>query len=150
MTDDEIEALQEELTESRSENERLQSEAAEAQARTKEVASSLTAMRGQLSATEADAEALRTSLREAIEEYRQAALTADPTLPPELVSGETVAEVRQSLETARTTIARVRERMADEDASFRVPPGAPPRRAPDLSALSPRDKIAEGLRQNRG
>jgi hypothetical protein len=83
-------------------------------------------------------------LERAVAAYRQALLASDPTLPPELVSGQTVAEVEASVERARAIVAHVRERLAAE-AARAVPPPTTSRTPLDLSALSPREKIAAGL-----
>ena len=59
----------------------------------------------------------------------------------ELITGDTVEAINQSLENARALISRVRQVLEEEVAKTRVPSGAPQRAPPDLSALSPREKI---------
>ena len=77
--------------------------------------------------------------------YREAVLATAPDVPPELVAGASVAEVDRSLAAARETVAAVQRRLAERVAAERVPAGAPPRGSADLSALSPREKIALAL-----
>ncbi|MCS6801745.1 MAG: hypothetical protein RMM58_01255 [Chloroflexota bacterium] len=89
-------------------------------------------------------EALRRELAAAVAAYRQARLAADPLLPPELVVGETVAEIDASVERARAIVAQVRERVRSE-AAREVVPAALARTPVDPAALSPREKIAYGL-----
>jgi len=84
-------------------------------------------------------------LAESADRYRAALLAASPEVPPELVSGATIAEVDRSLAAARETVAAVRRRLGQQAAAERVPAGAPARGAPDLAALSPREKIALAL-----
>ena len=152
MDDEELEALQEELAEVRAENERLQVEAADAQARIRGLADSLTTTRQEIEQTRQARGSLESDYRLAVDEYRRVALAAEPDLPPDLVSGETLEAVQVSLASARSTVDQVRERLAAtptpaSGGPARVSPGAPVRREPDTSALSPEQKIAEGLRR---
>ena len=68
-------------------------------------------------------------------------------MPPELVTGATVAEIDRSLAAARETVDAVQRRLSERAAAERVPAGAPVRVGTDLSALSPREKIALALRR---
>jgi hypothetical protein len=94
------------------------------------------------------------ALAEALEQNRAAAvhlrellLAHEPALDPEMVSGETVAEVQASFDSAVALIGRLRERLRNEQAP-RVPAGAPPR-TPGNAALTPFEKIREGLSRAR-
>ncbi|GIW05569.1 MAG: hypothetical protein KatS3mg060_0374 [Dehalococcoidia bacterium] len=89
---------------------------------------------------------LRQELAAAVAAYREARLAADPSVPPELVTGETVAEIDASVERARAIVAQVRERLRNEVARA-VPPPAVGRTPVDPATLSPREKIAYGLGQ---
>ncbi|MBI4236457.1 MAG: hypothetical protein HY688_03765 [Chloroflexi bacterium] len=90
-------------------------------------------------------ERLERELGLALQRYRQAILDAAPDLPPELLVGETVSELDASVARARALVERVRSQLEADLAHGRVPAGAPPRRTPDLSALSAREKITLGL-----
>ncbi|MBI2872953.1 MAG: hypothetical protein HYY00_07195 [Chloroflexi bacterium] len=90
---------------------------------------------------------LRERLSAAVASYRAAVLVSAPDVPQELVSGESVEEVDASLARARQMVERIRARMETQAASQRVPAGAPARSGPDLSALSPHEKILYALRQ---
>lgn len=81
------------------------------------------------------------SLTEAVTSYRNMILQANPDIVEELISGDTIESLNGSLEKARSLIGRVRQGLESEIAMSRVPPGAAERRPPDLSALSPREKI---------
>jgi uncharacterized protein (DUF3084 family) len=81
------------------------------------------------------------ALAQAVASYKALVVQANPGVLAELITGETVEEVNESLKNAQTLMERVRQEMEAEASKTRVPPGAP-RRAPlDLSALSPREKI---------
>lgn len=90
-------------------------------------------------------EQLKGHLEQAVARYRQQLLAQSPEVPEELVKGETVAEVEASLAAAQKLVERVRRQLEARLSAERVPPGAPARTRPDLSALSPKDKIAYAL-----
>jgi hypothetical protein len=86
-----------------------------------------------LKAQEEEASTLRERLALAAAKYRSLLLASNPEVPEELVGGETVDRVRRRLEAKLEQEPRY------------IGAGAPPRTAPDLSDLSPREKIAYGL-----
>ncbi len=157
--EEEVAALAEELAEARRELEALQGQVADAEARAahfrqqasllqqqlEEARQEAARRQEELSQARAEAEELRQRLREAALRYREARLAARPELPAELVTGETLEEIDRQLEQAEGIVARLRERLEEEAQGQRFPAGAPPRRAPDLSSLSPLEKIRQGL-----
>jgi len=84
---------------------------------------------------------LEASLKEAIANYKAQTLKANPEIPEELISGESIEEVNSSLASAKELVSKVRKGIEVESTLFRFPPGAPERTPPDLSGLSPREKI---------
>ncbi|HEY49585.1 MAG TPA: hypothetical protein G4O13_06025 [Dehalococcoidia bacterium] len=88
---------------------------------------------------------LKESLSRTVARYRDAVLASIPGLPMELLKGETVDEIDASLELAQGIVSKVRQQLEAEAAADSVPAGAPPRTPPDLSALSPVEKIAYGM-----
>lgn len=91
----------------------------------------------------------RDSLGEAVSRYRDVVIQASPGVLEELVSGESIASIDESLRKAKNLIGKVREGLEAEVSLARVPAGAPERRLPDLSALSPREKIQYGIGGNK-
>ena len=81
------------------------------------------------------------SLTEAVTGYRNMIVQTNPDILEELIIGDTIESLNGSLEKARSLIGRVKQGLESEIAMSRVPPGAAERRPPDLSALSPREKI---------
>ena len=81
------------------------------------------------------------SLDEAVTSYRDMVLQANPEIVGELITGNTVEAINESLNQARDLVSKVRQGLESELSSARIPAGAPERTAPDLSALSPREKI---------
>lgn len=86
--------------------------------------------------------ASRDNERAAVERLRSALLASEPALEPEMLGGETLAEVEASFATATALLARIRERAAAESAA-RVPAGAPGRQAAQPRTAF--EKIRAGL-----
>jgi chromosome segregation ATPase len=135
--------LQEDLAAAQQERDRLSAEAAEAQTQ-------LAARDADLSGTRTEVESLQASLHTAAEKYRQAVLASQPEVPPDLVAGETVEQVDEQLQAALRVVDQMRSHLESQAQAVRVPTGAPPRRPPDLSALSPGEKILYGLSRQQG
>ncbi len=85
------------------------------------------------------------ALPQAVAAYKEIVVAANPGVLPELITGESIEAVNESLQNARNLMERVKQEMENEAAKTRVPAGAPPRMPPDLSALSPREKIQYAL-----
>lgn len=92
-----------------------------------------------------EVEAVNARLAQAVELYRASLLASDPDVPEDMVQGATVEAVQESLERARQMVAQVRGRLEAQASVERTPLGAPARSAPDVSALSPQEKILMGL-----
>ncbi len=84
---------------------------------------------------------IKNSLAQAVASYRALVVQANPDIPDELITGDSIEAIDLSLENARALISRVKQGLEEEAARTRVPAGAPQRTLPDLSALSPREKI---------
>ena len=94
-------------------------------------------------------EALNEGLSQAVTAYKNQVVKTNPGVVEELITGNTIPEINQSLENAKALISKVRGGIEQEIASGRVPVGAPQRTSPDLSALSPREKIQYAIGGNR-
>lgn len=115
------------------------------------------ALESALAETQRELARQRTLTQQAIARYRDALLAAEPELPPDLVTGDTLEEVEASAASARATVQRIRERVASEGAAHPgqperprgFPVGAPARRSDraDRGRMSPHDKIAAGLQE---
>lgn len=161
MNDEELTDLQEELTVGQAELERLQVTTADREAHAAHVAAQLSELREELTRARDEsrlreqeiatlgeqAQALQAQVQSSARRYRELALQQSPELPAELVTGESVEEVDEALQRARETVSKVRGHLESQAQAGRVPVGAPPRSEPDLSALSPEEKISFGLQQ---
>ncbi|HEX74267.1 MAG TPA: hypothetical protein G4N93_03875 [Dehalococcoidia bacterium] len=81
------------------------------------------------------------SLANAVSSYKTTLSQANPAIPVHLITGDTIEAIDESLVSAQTMVDQVRTTIEAEIAAGRVPAGAPARTPPDLSALSPREKI---------
>ena len=141
MADEEIEALQAELESTKAEleglkaeKETLASELGTKEAHITELEQALIEANEKLTNT-------NNALSQAVASYKALVVQANPDVPEELITGDTIEAIDKSLENAKALISKVREGIAAEMAAGRVPAGAPPRIPLDLSALSPREKI---------
>ena len=161
MTDEEIQALQDELKVAREELDSLKAEKGtvvnELETKNTRITELETAVSDKdseiatLNQTVVDDnqkfEALNESLYQAVAAYKTVVVKANPGVIEELITGNTIDELNQSVEKAKTLIAQVRTSIEAESASGKVPAGAPARTPPDLSALSPREKIQYAILQ---
>jgi uncharacterized coiled-coil protein SlyX len=92
---------------------------------------------------------LKDGQSQAIASYRALVLSANPDLPEELITGDSVEEIDKSLAGAKVLIDRVRQRLETEIAGAKIPAGAPLRTPADLSALSPQEKIQYAMGERR-
>lgn len=169
----ELTHIEEQLAESQAQIEALQTATADAEARAQTARAELAEARkqvaaleeqlagaaseresvaGELSQVRSELAAAQATLREAASRYRAARLASAPEVPEDLVpEADDIAEIDRGFEAAQRLVGRVRERMEeeklDEARAYRVPAGSPLRRPPDVSTLSPEDKIKLGLQQ---
>jgi len=118
---------------------------AERDARISELEAELAQARATIEAATADLE-IRTAIsQDAVTQLRDALTAAHPTIPPDLIHGDTPGELRASVDSGNALVTQVRAQLeADRDA-VRVPAGAPPSDTPSLEGLSAREKIAAGV-----
>jgi len=155
MTDEEIQVLQVELESTRAELEGVRAEKNNlaSELKTREAAineleqviadrdSELATLKQTVAKSEESLKDVRDTLAQAISSYRALVVQANPDILDELISGDSVEAINQSVEDAQRFIFKVKQGLEAEAARARVPVGAPQRTMPDLSALSPREKI---------
>ena len=89
---------------------------------------------------------LNESLTQAVASYKEIVIQSNPDVPEELVTGDSIEAINNSLTSAKELVSKVKKGLEAEISLARVPAGAPERTAPDLSALSPREKIQYAIR----
>jgi len=110
-----------------------------------------------VAAFEADAASLRSMLedaeqrtRDAASRYRELAVRVEADVPADLIAGDTIEAIDAAIARARELAASVRSHIEAQAQAARVPAGAPQRSAPDISAMTPEQKIRHGLAQRTG
>ena len=155
MTDEEIQTLQDELKAAKEEFDGLKAEKealvgeletgnnriTELEMAVSEKDSELATFEQTVADDNQKFKALNESLSQAVAAYKTVVVKANPGVIEELITGDTITEINQSVDNATTILAKVRQGVEEGIASGKVPAGAPQRMPPDLSALSPREKI---------
>jgi chromosome segregation ATPase len=85
------------------------------------------------------------SLATAAGAYRELVVQTNPGVLAEMINGDSIEKINESLQSARAIMERARREVEAEAARVRVPAGAPQRAPMDLSALTAREKIQYGL-----
>ncbi len=88
---------------------------------------------------------LRQQLGEALAAYRQSVARLNPGLPVELIGGDTLEAVNDSVARAKALVGRIRQGIEAGQQAARVPAGSSLRHDADASALSAREKIQHGI-----
>ena len=104
-------------------------------------------LRSTVAVQQSELAGLRQEVADAAGRYRDALLAGSPELPEELIQGQTVEELDQSLASAKRIVEKVASRLEAQATVDRVPSGAPARRSADLTALSAREKILYALQK---
>lgn len=85
------------------------------------------------------------SLPRAVAAYKELAVKANPDVPVEMIAGDSIEAINESVQNARAIVEKVRREIEAEAARTRIPVGAPQRTPPDMSGLSAREKIQYAL-----
>jgi len=152
MTEEEIKALNEEVVKLRQEKTDLAGEIAARDNRVAEMEqavntrdSEMAVLKQNLTELKAQFGGLSEEFSKAIAGYRTLALAANPDIPVELITGDNIGAIDTAVANARSLIGKVKEQLEKAQGQVKVPPGAPQRTPPDLSGLSPREKINLGI-----
>ncbi len=84
----------------------------------------------------------------AVGRYRIALMVSAPDLPEELISGNTIEELDNAMDSAKKIVEKVASRIGARTPEERIPSGAPARREADLSGLSAREKIMYAINKS--
>ena len=153
MTDDEMNENQdfapegEELADETSRISELESQVAQKDEALAKANARITELEPVIAGLEERLEITNDSLAEAVASYQAMVTKANPEVPEGMVSGDSIEAVNRSLEEAKGLISHVKQGLEAEIQATLVPAGAPQRTLPDLSALSPREKIQYGVRR---
>jgi len=98
----------------------------------------------------ADLAASREANTQAVVKYLDAVRVANPAIPQDIITGDTIEGIDASLAKAATIAESVRASLEAQAKETRVPAGAPTRGEISLEGLTPREKIAAGIQQKGG
>lgn len=91
---------------------------------------------------------LEESLTNAVTGYKTLVIKSNPEIIEDLIEGDTIESINESLEKAKDLVSRIRQGVETEISTIKVPAGAPERSSPDLSTLSPAEKIRYAIGGN--
>lgn len=86
-----------------------------------------------------------TRLTEAVAGYTELVKQANPGPVAEMIQGNSIEAVNESLKSATALVEKVKKELGAESERVRIPAGAPQRTSIDLSALSSQEKIKYGI-----
>ena len=153
-TPETLEAIKAEL-----EEEKKAKAAAEALLAEKDRAlSAMSARQAELEASLSEAQQAAESLRaegvaiseanaQAIAKYLGAVRAANPTIPQDIIAGDTIQDIDASVEKALSIVNAVKANLEAQAKEAKVPAGAPTRGEISLEGLTPREKIAAGIQK---
>jgi len=105
------------------------------------------ALKGQLTEASTNFEGAKAAYAYAVEDFKKLAAASNPLIPPEVIFGTTVEEVKASLARTNKLVANVQESLSKQAAAASVPAGAPARTGPNVEGMSTIEKINLGLEQ---
>jgi uncharacterized coiled-coil protein SlyX len=126
-----------------------ESELAAKDSRITELEQAVASRESQITALNQSLAELESRLSQAVEAYRALVVKANPAVPEELITGDSIEEIDASLANAQVLIDRVRQELEVEIAAAKIPAGAPLRTPLDFSALSPKEKIQYAIGERR-
>ena len=88
-------------------------------------------------------------LADAVNSYRTLITVNNTEIPAELIAGGSIEEIDSSLVKAKLLVGKIRQGLESEIAATRVPGGAPVRSEPDISNLSPIEKIKYAMNRSK-
>jgi septation ring formation regulator EzrA len=119
-------------------------------ARQAELEASLSEAKTGSEAAAAELSQVKEAHGQAISKYLGAIRLANPTIPQDIIAGDTIEDIDASLAKATTIAESVKASLEAQAKEAKVPAGAPPRGEISLEGLTPREKIAAGIQQKQG
>jgi septation ring formation regulator EzrA len=98
-------------------------------------------------AAAAELASIKEAKDQAVAKYLDAVRLANPAIPQDIITGDTIEDIDASLAKATTIAESVRANLEAQAKETKVPAGAPPRTEISVEGLSPREKIAAGIQQ---
>jgi methylaspartate ammonia-lyase len=149
-TPEDLEAIKAQFEEERKAKAAAEASLAEKDALIAELKASLSEATQGSEAAAAELAQVKEANAQAVAKYLDAVRLANPTIPQDIIAGDTIEEIDASLAKATTIAESVKASLEAQAKEAKVPAGAPPRGEISLEGLTPREKIAAGLNQKGG
>jgi chromosome segregation ATPase len=127
----------------------LSARLAEKDTRITELEASLSEAQQGSEAAAAELASVKEAKDQAVAKYLNMAKALNPAVPEGIIAGETIEEIDASVEKGKGIVDAVKKAMESEAKETKIPAGAPPRTEISVEGLSPREKIAAGIQQNK-
>jgi chromosome segregation ATPase len=150
QTPETLEAINAQLEEEKKAKAAAEATLAEKDTRIAELEASLSEAKQGIETAAAELTQVKESYGQAIAKYLDAVRVANPTIPQDIITGDTIEDIDASLAKATTIAESVKANLEAQAKEAKVPAGAPPRTEISVEGLSPREKIAAGIQQKGG
>jgi len=98
----------------------------------------------------AELAAVKAAHTQAVTKYLGAVRASNPTIPQDVIAGQTIEEIDVSVAKALSIATAVKASLEAQAREAKVPAGAPTRGEISTEGLSPREKIVAGIHQKGG
>ena len=149
-TPEALEVIKAQLEEEKKAKAAAEASLAEKDARIAELEASLSEAKQGSEAVVAELTQLKEAHGQAIAKYLGAVRLSNPTIPQDIIAGDTIEEIDASVGKATSIAESVRANLEAQARATKVPAGAPTRSEISVEGLSPREKIAAGIQQKGG
>ena len=143
----ELDAIKAQLEEEKAARAAVQASLAGKDQRIAQLEASLSEAKQGSEAVAAELTQLKAAHGKAVAKYLGAVRLANPAIPQDVITGATIEDIDASLTRAASIAESVKASLEAQARQTRVPAGAPQRGEISLDALSPREKIAAGIKQ---
>ena len=145
-----LETLKAQLEEERQAKAAAEAALAEKDSRIAELEASLSEAKTGSEATAAELAQVKEANSQAVAKYLDAVRLANPTIPQDIIAGDTIEDIDASLAKATAIADSVKASLEAQAKEAKVPAGAPTRGEISVEGLTPREKIAAGIQQKGG
>jgi len=149
-TPEDLEAIKAELEEEKKAKAAAEASLAEKDTRIAELEAELSEAKTGSEAAAAELKQVKEAHGQAVAKYLDAVRLANPTIPQDIITGDTIEDIDASLAKATTIAESVKANLEAQAKETKVPAGAPPRTEISVEGLTPREKIAAGIQQKGG
>jgi hypothetical protein len=147
---EDLDAIKAELEEERKAKAAADAALAEKDNRIIELESSLSEAKQGSEAVAAELAQVKEANIQAVSKYLDVVRSANPTIPQDVIVGDTIEDIDAALAKAVTIAESVKSSLEAQAKETRVPAGAPTRTEISVEGLSPREKISAGIQQKGG